>query len=35
MFPDSAIAAGFKCSCTKTSYLICDGMAVDVQKLFF
>ena len=31
MFPDSAIAAGFKCSCTKTSYLICDGMAVDVQ----
>ena len=31
MFPDSAIAAGFKCCRTKTNYLICDGMAVDIQ----
>ena len=31
MFLDSAIAAGFKCCRTKTNYLICDGMAVDIQ----
>ena len=31
MFPDSAIATGFKCCRTKTNYLICDGMAVDIQ----
>ena len=31
MFPDSAIAAGFRSCRTKTNYMICDGMAVDIQ----
>ena len=31
MFPDSAIAAGFKCCRTKTNYLICDDMAVNIK----
>lgn len=34
MFPDSAIAAGMKCSRTKTMYLIKDGISVsNIEKL--
>ena len=29
MFPDSSIAAGFKCSRTKTNYTIVDGIATE------
>ena len=32
MFPDSRIAALFKCSRTKINYTIVDGIAVDVQE---
>ena len=32
MFPDSPIAAGFKCSRTKTNYTIVDGIAIDLQE---
>ena len=32
MFPDSRIAASFKCSRTKINYTIVDGIAVDVQE---
>ena len=31
MFPDSAIAAGFKCCRTKTNYMLSDGISVDLQ----
>ncbi|CAL4189446.1 unnamed protein product [Meganyctiphanes norvegica] len=32
MFPDSSIAAGFKCSRTKTNYTIVDGIATESQE---
>lgn len=32
MFPDSAVAAGFKCCLTKTKYILSDGIAVNVQE---
>ena len=32
MFPGTPISAGFKCCRTKTNYMICDGMAVDLQS---
>ena len=34
MFPDSAVAAGFKCCKTKSTYIIKDGIAVaNLEKL--
>ena len=32
MFPDSAIAAGFKCCRTKTKYVICEGIALNLHE---
>ena len=32
MFPDSAVAAGFKCCRTKANYMISDGISVDIQE---
>lgn len=32
MFPDSSIAAGFRCCRTKTKYVICEGIASDLQE---
>ena len=32
MFPDSPIAAGFKCCRTKTQYMLSDGISVDLQE---
>ena len=32
MFPDSAIAAGFKCGRTKTTYMLSDGISFDLQE---
>ena len=32
MFPDSAVAAGFKCCRTKANYTISDGISVDIQE---
>ena len=32
MFPDSAIAAGFKCCRTKNNYMLSDGIAVNLQE---
>ena len=34
MFPDSAVAAGFKCCRTKANYTINDGISVDIQEKF-
>merc|ERR1712121_270954 len=32
LFPDSSIAAGFRCCRTKTKYVICEGIASDLQE---
>ena len=32
MFPDSTVAAGFKCCRTKATYMISDGISVDIQE---
>ena len=32
MFPDSAIAAGFKCCRTKTKYVICEGITLNLHE---